>query len=135
MNMKEKATMSRFLNLAGLSTAAFFNHFGPSVAEENFGARIETTCSNSTVTVRAYVELPKGQSGRYELVAKKSGLTGTSITRQSGLVRQIERGAQSKPLTVSRLSLQNTEKLTAVLEVRTSGGFVHRDEIEISGDQ
>lgn len=101
-------------------------------AEESAPAWIVESQALDGVMLEVFAALRPGESGRYELIAEKSGASGSSVSRQGGVIPE-SGGAQVGPLTRSRLSLRQGEILDAELRVTTSAGRTHSETVRFFG--
>jgi len=101
---------------------------------EDRAAWIASSQNSDTVTLQAHAHLKEGESGRYNLMVKKSGQSGTSTTRQAGRIPAGDGLPAVGPLMTSRLSFRRGETLTADLVVETSTGREIRDVVTLSND-
>jgi len=115
------------LSLTSLAAALMLAAAG-AAGGETARAWIETARGQDSVTLSVFATLGPGMGGRYELVARKSGSSGSATTRQAG---RVPADAGAGPFTTTRLSLGAGERIVAELTVTAGDGRVHADRVEI----
>lgn len=106
----------------------------PVMADEDRDAWIASSRSGDAIMLQAYARLESGESGRYHLIVRKSGQSGSSTTRQAGRIPPGDGVTETGPLMNSRLSFRPGDTLEAELVVETSAGREIRDTVEFSNE-
>lgn len=94
-------------------------------SEEAHGAWIVARPSAGMVTLEAYGKLDDQAAGRYELRAVKTGSSGQSTSRQTGLVPVSVEDQEPKPLAISKVSVEEGATLNVTLVVTGPNGEVY----------
>jgi hypothetical protein len=121
--------MRKILTLIGALIAAP----AISAAEDRKGAWIVAKPEAGIVTLEAYAVLENGEAGSYELSATKKGTAGSSVNKQSGKVRIADDGVL-RPLSTSRISVEQGATLDVTLKVTSATGRVYETLYSFTGD-
>ena len=97
-------------------------------AEESRAAWIAVDQDSESVASQIFAALEAGETGTYKLVSRKSGRSGSAVSKQAGRIGLSDGNA--KPYSTSRFSLRSGEALEAELTVTTSSGRTFVDKVK-----
>ncbi len=108
--------------------AAFGLSTSTASTEEDRTAWIAVDQESEAITLRVFAALNVGETGRFQLISRKSGNSGSATSQQSGRIGSGD-GNVAGPFSTSRFSLLAGEALEAELIITTSSGRTLTDRI------